>query len=31
MKVHAPFQPEGGAYGDDDHHHDHNRDGHRHE
>jgi urease accessory protein len=32
MKVQAPFQPEGGAYSGDDHHHpDHDRDGHRHE
>jgi urease accessory protein len=30
MKVQAPFQPEGGAYSGDDHHHDHDRDGHRH-
>ena len=30
-KVHAPFQPEGGAYGDHGHHHNHNHDGHHHD
>ena len=30
-KVHAPFQPEGGAYGDHGHHHNHSEGGHHHE
>jgi urease accessory protein len=30
-KVQVPFQPEGGAYSGDDHRHDHDRDGHRHD
>jgi len=30
-KVHVPFQPEGGAYGDHGHHHSHRDDGHHHE
>ncbi len=31
VKVPAPFQPEGGAYGDHGHHHNHNHDGHHHD
>ncbi len=31
MKVQAPFQPEGGAYGDHGHPHNHNHDGHHHD
>jgi urease accessory protein len=31
VKVQAPFQPEGGAYSDDGHHHDHGHNGHHHE
>ena len=31
VKVQAPFQPEGGAYGDHGHHHNHNHDGHDHD
>jgi urease accessory protein len=31
MKVQAPFQPEGGAYGDHGHHHNHNHDEHHHD
>jgi hypothetical protein len=30
VKVQASFQPEGGAYGDHGHHHDHDQGGHRH-
>jgi urease accessory protein UreE len=31
VKVPAPFQPEGGAYGDHNHSHNHNHDGHHHD
>jgi hypothetical protein len=31
VKMQAAFQPEGGAYGDHGHHHNHNQDGHHHD